>query len=252
MSLCATSIAWSHWTILAAVHTLCPCRFHFRHRLPLFESYTYTHTHSFSSSASRSNIFFRLFRIARNSQIKIKLLCFGFRMMTLFVRLMAHFLYWWSFLMSFPSWIALERCQHKIDIFFVILQMFSSVDVITTILVTVAFFSLILQFDFLHLSISFNLLLFNCWMPLFLTLQQWCTWRVPKENDFFFCSRDYLFYVEKDTGKHTGRECERHETHVLVMTEKKKLSNKSMANIFQERLYVIMKDFQMQKEYQTH
>lgn len=63
----------------------------------------------------------------RNSQIKIKLLCFGFRMMILFVRLMAHFLYWWSFLMSFPSWIALERCQHKIDIFFVILQMLSSV-----------------------------------------------------------------------------------------------------------------------------
>lgn len=73
------------------------------------------------------------FRIARNSQIKIKLLCFSFRMMILFVRLMAHFLYWWSFLMSFPFWIALERCQHKIDIFFVILQMFSSVDVITTI-----------------------------------------------------------------------------------------------------------------------
>lgn len=107
------------------------------------------------------------FRIARNSQIKIKLLCFGFRMMILFVRLMAHFLYWWSFLMSFPSWIALERCQHKIDIFFVILQMFSSVDVITTIVVASFFYH------------SFILLLqlvpFDCWIPLFLTLYQWNT-----------------------------------------------------------------------------
>lgn len=96
------------------------------------------------------------FRIVRNSQIKIKLLCFSFRMMILFVRMMAHFLYWWSFLMSFPSWIALERCQHKIDIFFVILQMFSPVDVITTI-VSSSYYSYAVGF-FVITSLSLSLL----------------------------------------------------------------------------------------------